>query len=289
MTAESENRVIAVDPVTGRVERRIAVAADPEFVAADRSYAVVVSPAAGAVTVLALPSLRPMRVLGGFDSPHIAEISADRRFAYITDDASGELAVIRLADGRLLDKVEVGAGAHHIALSPDGDRLWIALGESATKIVIVDTSEPTRPRLIGSFDPGFAAHDLRFAPSGRQVWVTASAGSDVGVFGARTQRLLFRLPGGEPPQHVAFDDRRPDVAYVTSGYGSRIEMVDSHSGQVLKAAPAPYGSFNLDAHGHLVVASSLLRGTVAVFDARLRPRRVVSIAPAARDVAISSP
>src|SRR5438874_7954322 len=88
VTAESENRVIAVDPVTGRVERRIAVAADPEFVAADRSHAVVVSPAAGAVTVLALPSLRPIRVLGGFDSPHIAEISADRRFAHITDDAS---------------------------------------------------------------------------------------------------------------------------------------------------------------------------------------------------------
>jgi DNA-binding beta-propeller fold protein YncE len=287
VTAETENRLVVVDPASGRIERRIAVATDPEFVAADRRYAVVVSPGAGAVTVLARPSMRTIRVVRGFGSPHIAAISADRRFAYVTDDARGELSVVRLSDGRLLDRIQVGAQAHHIAVSPDGRQLWIGLGESASTVVIVDTSEPARPHLAGSFDPSFAAHDLRFAPGGKQVWVTASAAPDVGVFDARNHRVLLRVPGGRPPQHVAFSGLRDDLAYITSGYGRRIEMVRRSTGRVLSVAHAPYGSFDLDAARELVATSSLLRGKLVVYDDQLRPLRVVPIAPATRDVALS--
>jgi hypothetical protein len=93
-----------------------------------------------------------------------------------------------------------------------------------------------------------------------------------------------RVHGGAAPQHVVFDGRR---AYVASGYGSQIEMTGAISGHVLKVIHAPYGSFNLDAAGGFVTAASLLRGTLAIYDRRLRLRRTVQIAPAARDVAIS--
>jgi hypothetical protein len=65
-------------------------------------------------------------------------------------------------------------------------------------------------------------------------------------------------------------------------------MVSAKSGHVLKTARAPYGSFNLDAADGYVAVASLLRGTLAVYDERLRPLRVLEIAPQARDVAISS-
>jgi DNA-binding beta-propeller fold protein YncE len=287
VTAETKNRLVTVDPATGRVERRVPVSPDPQFVAADRSRAVVVSPGSGAVTVLSRPSLRAVKVLRNFDAPHIVAIAADRRYAYVTDDARGQLAAIRLGDGRLVDRIEVGPQAHHIAVSPDGRRLWIGLGESASTVVIVNVSDPAHPRVLGSFDPGFAAHDLRFTPDGRSVWITASAARDVGVFDARTHRLVRRVPGGEAPQHVAFGGRRDALAYVTSGYGSRIAMVWARTGRVLKVADAPYGSFDLDATGKLVATSSLLRGTLAVYDDRLRPLRVFRLAPATRDVALS--
>jgi DNA-binding beta-propeller fold protein YncE len=283
VTAETENQLAAVDVATGKVSRRIPLPSDPEFVAADRRVVVVVSPSAGAVTLLDRSSLRPIRILRGFGSPHIAELSPDGRYAYVTDDARGQLAVIRLRDGRLLARIPVGAEAHHLAIRADGRRVWLALGESARTIVIVDTADPAHPRVVGHFDPGFPVHDLSFTPDGRRVWLTSASSEDIGVFSTRTHRLVDRVPGGAPPQHVVFDGGR---AYVASGYGRRLETAGAASGHVLRVVHAPYGSFNLDAAGGFVAAASLLRGTLAIYDHRLRLRRVVQIAPAARDVAI---
>jgi YVTN family beta-propeller protein len=289
ITAETENRLALVDLGRGKsatIVRRVALPDDPEFVAAGGGRVVVTSPGAGAVTILDRRSHRRLKVLRGFGSPHIAEISADGRYAYVTDDARGQLDVIDLRLARVVARTDVGAEAHHMAMRPDGRRVWVALGESARTIVIVDTSDPANPRVVGHFDPGFAVHDLRFAPDGRRVWITAASEDQVSVLDARTRSVVFTVPGGAPPQHVAFDAHR---AYIASGYGSQLEAVDVASGRVIKVVGAPYGSFNLDARNAFVTTSSLSRGVLAVYDRRLRLQRTLRIAPAARDVAVLPP
>ncbi len=184
----------------------------------------------------------------------------------------------------MVSRIAVGPGAHHLSFRPDQRRLWIALGESARTVEILDTSDPARPRLIGRFDPGYAAHDLSFTPDGQRVWVTSATAADVGVFSSRGHRLLFRLPVGPPPQHIAFAG---PYAYLTSGYGSTIEKVALATGRVLERTSAPYGSFELDARNGYVVTSSLLRGTLAVYDRQLTPVHELHLAQAARDVAIA--
>src|SRR5207248_1404552 len=84
----------------------------------------VASVRAGAVTLVDTATLRVRRVLRGFASPHIPACSLDGRYIYVTDDARGQLTVIR---SRVVRKLFVGFGAHHIAVSPDQPRLWIAL------------------------------------------------------------------------------------------------------------------------------------------------------------------
>jgi DNA-binding beta-propeller fold protein YncE len=285
VTEETQNRIALVDLPSGRISRQIEMPADPEFVSASAAAAVVVSPDSHTVSVLDRSSLRPIATLHNFTSPHIAEVSPGGTLAYVTDDGSGQLTVIRLADGRVVARIQVGAQAHHLSISPDGRRIWVALGESARTIVIVDCANPLRPRVLGTFDPGFATHDLSFTPDGRRVWVTSSDGSAMGVFDAKSHGLLFRVPGGTPPQHVVFAG---DRAYVTSGYGDQIELVRAGNGHVVKAVPAAHGAFNLDAGAGFVAASSLLTGTISIYDAQLHALKVEHLAPAARDVVISS-
>ena len=301
VTAQTENQVLVVDLPSGRVVRRLSVPGDPEYVATSLNgasgTAAVVSARSGSVTLFDLGSLRRVKVFGGFVSPHIPAI-LDGDYAYVTDDASGKLTVIGLYNDRVVARIEVGAGAHHLAFSPDHQQVWVALGQSARKIAILSTvisrppppsspvGDPGHPHLVARFTPGFRAHDLLFTPDGRQVWVTSADTSDVTVFNPRNRRRLFRVRAGPPPQHVAFDGR---FAYLTSGYGSQIELVALNTGQVLRQARAPYGSFDLDAAAGYVVASSLLRGTLAIYSPQLRLLHVRHLAPSTEDVTISRP
>jgi hypothetical protein len=73
---------------------------------------------------------------------------------------------------------------------------------------------------------------------------------------------------GPPPQHPVFQRR---CAYLTSGYGSTIELVYAATGRVVGRSTTPYGSFELDAADGYVAVASLLRGTLAIFAPTLKP------------------
>jgi DNA-binding beta-propeller fold protein YncE len=295
VTSETNNTVAVVDLSSGRVIRRLAMPAEPENVETARAggLSAVVSAGAGAVTLVSLPGLRVRRIIRGFAEPHIAAFSPDSRYLYVTDDLRGELVVIGLRRARVVRRLFVGRGAHHIAVRPDGERLWIALGERAKEVVIVNTRRPTRPwvagRLLGG-DLGGLVHDVAFAPGGYRVWVTYDDRPTIAVFDARTYRRVLTLRAGSPPQHVAFGPH-PFVstgrfAYVTSGNDGRLRIF-SLRGRLLGVAATPVGSFNLAVGDSLVLTSSLTRGTLTELKStggRIWTKR---IAPAARDAAFA--
>jgi DNA-binding beta-propeller fold protein YncE len=284
VTAEAENRIVAVDLRTGRILRYVSLPADPENVVSSSGAVVVVSTTAGAVTLLDRDGQRLIGEVRGLRSPHIPSISPRGTYAYVTDDVRGTVTAIRLRDRVVADRVAVGDGAHHLAWRPDGREVWVALGETASTIVALDTSNPARPRVLDRFEPGLLAHDLLFSPNGRRVWISSATGPDVTVISSSDRSLLFRVPVGRPPQHIAFDGR---YAYLTSGYGRMLEKADAATGRIVAHTRTPFGSFELDAaHGYVAV-SSLLRGTLAIYDLRLRLLHMLHIGRAARDVAIS--
>ncbi|MGB2875067.1 MAG: YncE family protein [Gaiellaceae bacterium] len=287
VTAESQNQLLAIDVDSGRIIRRLAMPADPENVEAYAGEAAVVSARGGAVTLLNPHTLSVWRVLRGFGSPHIAAFTPGGDYLYVTDDARGQLVVIL---NRVVRKIFVGYGAHHMAFSPDQRRLWIALGERARSIAVVDTHNPEHPRLLGHVDPHGAAHDLAFTPDGRYVWVTYDDGPYLRTFDARTGRPLRTLYAGSPPAHVRFDDaaglaRFSRYAYVTSGNGALLRVFDWRRRQLARVLRTSPGAYNLAVDQGLVATSSLTGGTVIAF----RGGRLLlseRVAPAARDVAL---
>jgi DNA-binding beta-propeller fold protein YncE len=287
VTAESLNELLVVSLPDGKILKRLAMPADPENVEASGSEAVVVSTKAGAVTLLTPNQLRIRKVIHGFGAPHIAAFSPDGKHVYVSDDARGQLAVIDLASGRLVRKMFAGYGAHHMGFSPDGNGLWVALGEHASRISVLDTSNAARPRLTGHVQPRGLAHDLAFSPDGRRVWVTYDDRPEVGIYDAATKRLIRTLRAGSAPQHVAFDPfSHARYAYLTSGDDGTLRIVSLRTLHVVRTVPTSYGSFNLGLSGSLIVIPSLYRGTLIELadGGRVLLRR--RIAPVARDAAV---
>jgi DNA-binding beta-propeller fold protein YncE len=287
VTAETEHAVLAVSTRTGHVLRRAHVAGDPTTLAsAPEGPVVVVSPDAGVVTILSWPGLNRLAVVRGFRSPQIAAVTPDGEWALVSDAATGDVSTIELADDQVVDRVHVGDGAHHIAVSPNQRSAWVALGETAHTIVRLDLRNPGHLRIVGRIQPGQAAHDLAFAPNGATVWVTSATAPDVSVRSARSGRLLATVPAGPAPQHVTFSQGPPAAAYISSGYGSTIEMVNPTTRRVTRRAAVPYGSFNLSTLDNLVATTSLLNGTVTILSRDLHRRLDATVAPEAREIVL---
>ena len=286
VVAEASNEVLTVSlgPHGGRVLERVRIA-DPLMVAAPlHGPAVVVNPH-GTVTLLGWHSLRPIKIFRGFVRPEVAAIAPGDRYAYVSDAGSGRLVVVDLKRRRIVHRVFVGAKAHHLDFSPDGKRLWVSLGETATTIVRVDTSNLRQPRVAGRIHPRVSAHGVEFSPSGRTVWVSSSAASFVTVFDAATGTVLHRIAAGKGPQEIAFSGKR---ALITSGYGSSLEAVSWRTYGRHGSVAMPYGSFNLATLGGNVVTSSVLTGYVTELRAGTLERMwMTKLAPVTRYVAIS--
>jgi hypothetical protein len=117
--------------------------------------------------------------------------------------------------------------------------------------------------------------------------VTSSAAPYVTIYRAADGRPIATIPAGTAPQHVAFSQTTPARAYITSGYGRSLEMVDVNSRRILRRVALPYGSFNLSTNGSTVATTSLFDGNVSVLGAaNLRPRLSATIAPRAREIVL---
>ena len=284
VTADLDGYVAVVDPRRRRVVRRIATLDGPRSIEARAGAGAVVGHASeGVVTLLDGAPLRVRRVLHGFGQPRYAAIARDGRHAFVSDSARGELAVVDLRRGRVTRRVEVGAGARHLTLDPAGTTLWIALGSTASTIVVVDVGDPARPRVVRRLEPPFGAHDVAFSPSGARVWVTAGRAPQIALYRAAGREPSAILPAAAAPQHIAFG---PHAAYVASGEGRVLSVHGLADGRVRRRARTPLGSYNVARAAGIVVTPSLGSGELTVLDADAAGGWSVGVGTAAHDACV---
>jgi DNA-binding beta-propeller fold protein YncE len=118
-------------------------------------------------------------------------LSADGSTLYVSRGFLGDATAFDVASGRQLWRREIGGvRADHIALSPDGRRLFVsALSEN--KVEVLDTSNG---EIIGSFPSGEWPHVLEFTPDRRYI-VNGSLGNQAAPKGTpTTHQLTFANP-----------------------------------------------------------------------------------------------
>ena len=279
VTADLESSVVAVDLSTGRALRRLATPADPRSIESVAGVGALVAHTAGGRMTLIDSDLHVRPIAGEFGAPRYTAVSPDRRLAYVTDSAREEIAVVDVGGRRVVGRVRVDGPARHLGIDRDGTRLWVALGNKATALAVLSLAEPRRPRLVGTIRPPFLAHDVGFTPGGRRVWVTSGDRRRLAIYEARTGKLVRTIAGDAPPQHVTF---MGDRAFVTSGDDAVLRM-HALDGRLLRSAPVPVGSYNVQ-HGHRwILSPSLSEGTLCSFTARGAPLHEVHVANSSHD------
>ena len=264
VTADLESSVVAVDVSSGQVLRRLATPADPRSIESIGWVGALVAHTAGGRMTLIDSDLRVRPIAGDFGAPRYTAVSPDRRLAYVTDSAGQEVAVVDVRGRRVVGRVPVGGPARHLGIDRDGTRLWVALGNKAPSLAVLSLAEPRRPRLVGTIRPPFLAHDVGFTPGGRRVWVTSGDRRRIAIYEARAGKLVRTIAGDAPPQHVTF---MGDRAFVTSG-DDAVLRVHALDGRLLRSAPVPVGSYNVQQGHRWILSPSLSQGTLSAFSPR---------------------
>ncbi len=281
VTADLESQIVAVDLPSGRVLRRLSTEPGPRSIeSVTGTTAVVAHTVRGVLSLLDGPSLRVRALVHGFEEPRYTAAHPAGRYAYVTDSARGDVAVLDVVRGEVVERVALGGPARHVSLSPSDGRLWIALGPKAQELAVVDVRAPARPRLVARLRPPFLAHDVGFAPGGRSVWVTSGDRGTIAVYDARRRLIRFRLRADAPPQHVTFIGEH---AYVASGDDGTVRVHGIGDGRLLRTTRVSAGSYNIQQGWGVVMTPSLERGTLCVLTSRGRLQHELRVARSSHD------
>jgi hypothetical protein len=283
-TADDASSVIALDLASGRVVARIPTPPGPSSIetVGRGTIALVGHADAGVVSLLDVATLRVRRVLEGFGEPRYAAAGPAGRYAYITDAARGELAVVDLARGKVVDRVDAGALARHLTIAPDGRTLFAALGSKARGVAVLDATNPARPRLVRTLTPVDLAHDVVVSAGGTRLWVTSGSEHRIALHDMRTLEPVLTLAAGGPPQHVAMAGAR---VFVASGADGRMR-VHAANGRLLRTTRIPLDSYNVTCGFGRVITPSLMLGTVTTLGSTGAFIRREKVTRAAHDACI---
>jgi hypothetical protein len=278
VTADTESHVAVVDLLAGAVRKRIETQPGPRSVERVGDVAVVAHTVSGAVSVLGLAGMR--HVIHELEEPRYTAAARDGRHAFVTDSGRAEVVTVDVVRGEVVARLKLHLWPRHLSLSRDGRTLWIGLGTASPVLVVVDVSDPRRPRLQGTVRPPFAAHDVGFAPSGR-VWVTAGDARTIAVYDRGRVRVLA---ADAAPQHVTFLD---GCAFVTSGADGTLHVYDERAARLLRTTRVPVGSYNVQFAAGRVITPSLNAGTLCVLDAGGVERERVRVAASSHDACLA--
>jgi YVTN family beta-propeller protein len=204
--------VSAIDPATGSVVAVINVPVQPAAVAVHPD---------GSRVYVSLP--------GDISNPA----------AVVLSNGGTSVAVIDVATNALLRTIDVGQRPTRLAMSPDGQRVYVANTRART-ISVIDT---TTDAVIGSFSTFGFPTDLAVSPDGRTLYVTRVSDS-IATFDTLTQTLTgeIALTGAQATALGLSPDGRwlltgPDVNVIDTTTQAAAATIDNVSAGDIAISP----------------------------------------------------
>jgi YVTN family beta-propeller protein len=196
--------------------------------------------------------------------------------AYITNMDGGTVTVVDVSTNSVIARVPVGMSPYGVAVSPDGDRAYIACMGGEGGIYVIDTVTNTVSDIIEgiyattlalnpdgsviyavSFDDGTltaidpASHEvirvsetgpspfgIAMKPDGTRIYVTSTVEGDMKVFDAVSLTLIDTIPIAGTGNALWDVEVSPDgaFAYVVSSESCQLSVVDTGTNAVMDSA-----------------------------------------------------
>jgi DNA-binding beta-propeller fold protein YncE len=145
------------------------------------------------------------------------EGQASRACAYITNNAGTGVNVIDLGTGEALAAIEVGNAPYGVAVSPDGDRVYVTTDDG---LAVIDAATRTVEAVV----PVIAA-TVAVSPDGGVIYTVSPEEGVLRAFNASTRECMGSVEVGMSPRAIAV---KPDGTKIYVGCldGGGISVID---------------------------------------------------------------
>lgn len=204
---------------------------------------------------------------------------------------NGELVAVDPAARSVLWRAPLHGSPNHIAVSPDGRRVYVTI-VSGSWVDVVDVDKRS---VVDSVEVGTGPHDIEVSRDGKTVYVGLIRGTDVTIFDAATKKVIRKIPFGQNVRPIALS---PDESrlFVQLSHTHAITVVDPRSGKILQrlAMPLPPGKtlpdsmpidvnhgLRITSDGKFLISNGSLFDLVAIWS--LPDLRLVGTVPVGHD------
>jgi DNA-binding beta-propeller fold protein YncE len=159
--------------------------------------------------------------------PHDPKVGSDGAYVFVPCLLEHDLVKVRLSDGQIIGRIDVGHGPAHLASDPKTKRLYVANSWDGTVCALSEDGV-----VLAHADSGGWAHAIDITPDGHWVWVANFLDDTVAVFDAMTLRRQALLSTDPHPHGL---DISPDGkrAVVTGYASSYVRVFDATNWQEL--------------------------------------------------------
>ena len=221
--ASYANQLVAINPSTGRIVRRIAVDRPYNlYFTPDGRHAIVMDEEHDEIVFSDPSSFKRQHVIRDrrCSGPNHADFSANGQYFLVTCEFSHSVLKVSTLKQRVVRRLDLGPGSkpQDVRLSPDGRRFYVAdmgrdrlLGIPWNRLRV--TSSTTTPMM---------PHGIYPSRDGRFLYVSDRGAGEVSVFSLARHKLVdtWRIPGGGTPDMggVSADGKTLWLSGRTTGY-----------------------------------------------------------------------
>jgi YVTN family beta-propeller protein len=260
-TASDSNRLVPIDPATGRPSGA-AIRVDAPYnlyFTPDGSTAIVMAERRNRIDLYDRATWRLRgSVHSGCDGPNHADWSANGSWFAVTCEYSGQILTVDSRTGAVIKLLSLGAGAmpQDIRLTPSGDGFYVAdMGCGCVRVL-----DSRAARQVASIPTGVGAHGIYPSRDGKRMYVSNRGRTahdvarpshegegSVSVIDPATNTVVatWSIPGGGSPDMggVSADGRE---LWLSGRYDSVVYVFDTATGALTAKIPVPSGPHGLN-------------------------------------------
>ena len=189
-----------------------------------------------AVSVIDIATLAVVSTVCGIAEPY-AVSTADRAYVRSASIVEDSVVAVDLTSGAQLAAREIGVGAQGLAVSPEGDRLYVArVTDDSAEIAVIDVESGTVSSIPVAYVAGASIDTVRINKGGTRLYaaMTTTAGGALLMIDVRSGQVQT-VQVGESIGDIAVDgnDRRVFTTGWDPEFGGVLRIVDTASARLV--------------------------------------------------------